>query len=259
MPYARECFSSPFRGVRPSFGILHGRLSVIRPYAAELGFFLDIDRLRVQGTHVLPALQSALALWSVHIASVSKPDHGQDRGQTQTFASNLLSRTQTQLASALGTVDAEPDPAIYLHVVQTGILLAYYMQRIGQVVGARYYASGTWTMAMMLKLHQGTQFSAGAEEGERASRERAVRETIAAGNMNMFSFSAGAMWAQPLDGSDAEERVRAFWAVYALDRWFSAVYEGSRQSVATDGSAGNVITVPWPGAGGINQVSSQLT
>lgn len=246
-------------GACSSPGVLLDRLSVITPYVAELGFFLDINRLRVQGTHILPALQNALTLWSVHITSVSEPDHGhaREQTQTQTLASNLLSQTQTQFASALSTVDAEPDPVVYLQVVQTGILLAYYMQRIGQVVGARYYASGTWALGMMLKLHQGHHLSIGAGEEDRVSWGRAVRETLTAGNMNVFTFAACANWAQPLDESEAEERVRAFWAVYALDRWFSAVCGGSRQSLATD--AGNAITVPWPSVGGTSQVSRLLT
>ena len=235
---------------------MYGRLSDITPYVAEIGFFLDIDRLRAQGTHVLPALRSALALWSVHITSICESDHGQARERTQNLSSNLLSQTQTQLASALGTVDAEPDPAVFLHLVQAGILLAYYMQRIGQLVGARYYASGTWALAMMLKLYQRPHSLEGAVQADRVSREGAVRHRKADGNTNgpVFTLAACARWAQPLDDIEAEERVRAFWAVYALDRWFGAVCEKSRQSFMTDGSALNMVTVPWPSAGGTNQV-----
>ena len=229
------------------------RLSVISPYAAELGFFLDIDRLRVQGTYVLPALQSALTLWSVHITSTSEPDHVQSGEGTQSVATDLLSQAQAQLASALSTIDAEHDPAIFLHVIQTGVLLAYYMQRIGQMMGARYHASGTCALGMMLKLHQGPHTSAGVGEGEGQSlRGGKVREGSMHGNTNVcaFSFAGCARLAPALDGIEAEERVRAFWAVYALDRWFSTIGQGA--PLAMDG---NAMTVPWPEAGGMDEVS----
>lgn len=259
MPNARECFSFPSRRtLAHQLGILCDRLPVITPYAAELGFFLDIDRLRVQGTHILPALKSALALWSVHIVSMSEPDHAQTSERTQALASHLLSQTQNQLASALSTVDVEPDPTIYLHLLQTGVLLAYYMRRIGQKVGAKYYASGTWSLAMLLKLHQGPHLSTSAGD-DRVSRGEAVRERLTGENMTVCSFTLGACarWAHPIDGVEAEERVRAFWAVYALDRWMCAVCQVS-QTFATDGNAGNAITVPWPGAGGTNQVGAPI-
>ena len=227
------------------------RLSVISPYAAELGFFLDIDRLRVQGTHVLPALQSALTLWSAHITSTSEPDHVQSHERAQTLTSNLLSQTQAQLASALSTLDDEFDPAIFLHVIQTGVLLAYYMQRIGQEVGARYYASGTWALGAMLKLYRSPHLSAGVGEGEGQSlRGGDVREGSMYGNAS--AFVGGARLKPALDGIEAEERVRAFWALYALDRWFSAVGQGPCQSFATDE---NAMTVPWPDAGSMDEVS----
>ena len=227
------------------------RLSVISPYAAELGFFLDIDRLRVQGTHVLPALQSALTLWSAHITSTSEPDHVQSHERAQTLTSNLLSQTQAQLASALSTLDDEFDPAIFLHVIQTGVLLAYYMQRIGQEVGARYYASGTWALGTMLKLYRSPHLSAGVGEGEGQSlRGGDVHERSMYGNAS--AFVGGARLKPALDGIEAEERVRAFWALYALDRWFSAVGQGPCQSFATDE---NAMTVPWPDAGSMDEVS----
>ena len=222
------------------------RLSVIAPYAAELGLFLNLDRLRVQGTHVLPALQSALTLWSVHItdAFAPDPDHAHVLERTQTLRSSLLSQAQAQLASTLGTVDIDPDPAIFLHVIQTGVLLAYYMQRTGQVVGARYYASGTCALGIMLKLHQSSHISAGAAEGEGLTH----------GNTNTcaFSFAGCTRLAPPLDAIEAEERVRAFWTVYALDRWFSAVGQGPCQSMTMDGTA---MTVSWPDGGGMVEVS----
>ncbi|KAH0831391.1 hypothetical protein J3R83DRAFT_14055 [Lanmaoa asiatica] len=230
-------------------------LSVIAPYAAELGFFLNPDRLRVQGAHVLPALQSALTLWSVDITSMSESD-AQARARTQTLAPSLLSQTQTQFASALRAVDAEPDPAILLHVIQTGVLVAYYMQRIGEVTGARYYASGTWALVMMLRLYRRPNLPAGVREGEgQVPRVGGAQERLAPENTNTeanaLAFAGCARVAAALDGIEAEERLRAFWAVYALDRWFSVVCgcEVPSQSLAMDGSAGNLMTVPWPGVG----------
>ncbi|KAI9571069.1 hypothetical protein HD554DRAFT_2169443 [Boletus coccyginus] len=215
-------------------------LSVIAPYTAELGFFLNLDRLRARGTHVLPALQSALTLWSVHITSTSGPNHAQAIEQTQTLTSNLLSQAQTQFASALTTVDAEPDPVIFLHVIQTAVLLAYYMQLTGQMIGASYYECGTWAFATVLKLHQSPHLSVGAGGS-------------AHGNANVCAFGSAfagsANLAPALDGIEAEERVRAFWAVYALGQWFIAVGQRPCQPLAI---VGNTMTVPWPDCGRTN-------
>lgn len=221
---------------------LLSRLCVIAPYAAELGFFLDLDRLHVQGTHILPALQNALTLWSVHITSASEPDHGQSLQRTQ---NHLLSQVQSQLACAMSTVDAEPDPTIILHLIQTAVLLAYYMQRIGQVVGARYYASGSWALGMVLKLHQSPYLVGSASEGESQPLQRGGGWAPTLGRLNIcaFAFADCAKLARALDGIEAEERIRAFWAVYALDRWFSAVGQWPCQSLAMEG---NAMTVPWP-------------
>ncbi|KAG8216258.1 hypothetical protein J3R82DRAFT_8301 [Butyriboletus roseoflavus] len=244
---------------------LHARraLSVIAPHIAELGFFLNLDRLRVRGTQVLPALQSALTLWSIFITSTSDLNHTQSHQRIHTVASTLLSQAQTQLALALNSIDAEPDSAIVLHVIQTGVLLAYYMQRIGQVVGARYYASGAWALVIMLRLYRRPNFSARTREGEgHVLRGSGVREGLTHENTNtdanpcVLAFAWSARMAPALDGVEAEERVRAFWAVYALDRWFGVVCEVPCQSLAMDGSAGNVMTVPWPGVGGIVETRS---
>lgn len=245
--------------------IICNRLSVIAPHAAELGFFLNIDRLRSQSTHILPALKSALTLWSVHITATSDPDPAQAGERNKTLKSTLLSQTQTQLASALSTVDAEPDSAMFLYVIQTGVLLAYYMQRMGHVVGARYYASGTWALVMMLRLYQRSHLSVGAREGEgQAPRGSGLRDGSTHGNTNTdahartLAFARCAGLAPALDGIEAEERVRAFWVVYALDRWLGVVCAVPFQSLAMDASAGNLMTVPWPGRGGVIEVSVTL-
>ncbi|KAF8126696.1 hypothetical protein EV363DRAFT_1347131 [Boletus edulis] len=227
-------------------------LSVIAPYAAEIGLFLNLDRLRVQGAHILPALQRALTLWSVHITSTSQENHAQTLQRTEALTSNLLAQAQTQLASALSIVDSEPDPAIFLHVIQTGVLLAYYMQRIGQVVGARYYASGTWALAMMLKLHQSPYLSLGSGGGGSPSLGRSgLRDPTHGSTIPCpFAFAGCATLAPAVDGIEAEERVRAFWTVYALDRWFSALGQGSSQPLIMDE---NAMTVPWPDIGAMNE------
>jgi len=129
------------------------------------------------------------------------------------------------------------------------VLLAYYMQRLGQVVGARYYASGTWALGMMLKLHRSPHLSTGGGDGEGPSlRGGDVREH---GNATAGALAFGCARLTPaLDGIEAEERVRAFWALYALDRWFGAVGQGPCQSPAMDG---NAMTVPWPDSGGMDE------
>lgn len=203
----------------------------------------------------MPALQTVLTLWSVHITSSCEPDRERTVERTRALTSKLLAQVQTQLASALTTVDVEPDPAILLHVVQTGVLLAYYMQRIGQVVGARYYASGTWALTIMSKLHRSPYLAADAGEGgDQTMRGDGTREGPTQGSSIAcpFAFAGCARLAPALDEMEAEERVRAFWAVYALDRYFSAVGQVPSQSLSTDG---NTMTVPWPDVGSMDEVS----
>ncbi|KAG9310084.1 hypothetical protein JVU11DRAFT_9693 [Chiua virens] len=205
------------------------RLSIISPYSAELGLFLNLDRL--------------------HALRHTDPACAADCAYALNLASHVLLQAQSQFASALGAVDAEPDPAVFLHVIQTGVLLAYYMQRIGQLVAAKYYASGTWALGMMLKLHRGPDSAVDAQRESQAQRRERERLPPGTTSMDVSAFVGRTELASPLDAIEAEERVRAFWAMYALDRWFSAVGQGPSQSLAMDGSAGDAITVPWPGSG----------
>ena len=130
------------------------------------------------------------------------------------------------------------------------------------MVGARYYAGGTWALVMMLRLYQRPNLSISTREGEgQVSRATGVREGLTNENTNtdansrVLSFARSARLALALDGIEAEERVRAFWSVYALDRWFGVVCEVPCQSLAMDGSVGSGMTVPWPGVGGVVEVS----
>jgi len=69
-----------------------------------------------------------------------------------------------------------------------GILLAYYMQLIGQVIGASYYETGTLPLAMMLKLHQSPSPSVGVGPGD---QPREVWKESKRGSADLCTFACG--------------------------------------------------------------------
>ena len=95
----------------------------------------------------------------------------------------------------------------------------------------------------MLKLHQIPLPSVGAGGSTHGNAD-----VCAFGS----AFAGSARLAPALDGIEAEERVRAFWAVYALGQWFIAVGQRPCQPLAI---VGNTMTVPWPDCGRTNGVS----
>ncbi|KIJ64869.1 hypothetical protein HYDPIDRAFT_28223 [Hydnomerulius pinastri MD-312] len=199
----------------PSQHSVQQSVAVLTPHAAEIGFFLRIDRLRAQSAHIIPALRSTLALWSVHLQSkVSE--------QALLAEPTLLSRAQHQLSDALSAVNSITNPQSLMHIIQTEVLISFYLQRTGQALGARYHASAALSLALGLRLHIGS--------GEAPSA-------------SLFDF-LGSFQHQlppPTDSIEEKERVDAFWTVYSLDRCLGAIHNGPPAT-----SNAITITVPWP-------------
>ncbi|KAF9218566.1 hypothetical protein BS17DRAFT_525067 [Gyrodon lividus] len=191
-------------------------LTVLAPHAAELGLFLNIDRLRAQSPRIFPALHSTLALWSVHLSQPHLDVSEQD------LEPALLSHALHQVSSALSTASSAQDPQVFMHIIQAEVLLSLYLQCSGQSLGARYHASAALSLALGLRLH--------AKPGEAQST-------------HLFDF-LGNSYPQlppPTDAAEEKERVDAFWTVYSLDRCLGAFYN------EPSGMNGEImVTAPWP-------------
>ncbi|KAF9232523.1 hypothetical protein BU15DRAFT_81150 [Melanogaster broomeanus] len=200
-------------------------LTILTPHAAELGFFLNINRLRAHSSNIVPALHSMLTLWSIHISQQHLDLSEQDSEPA------LLSHAQHQLSDALSAASSAQDPQLFMQIIQTEVLLSFYLQRAGQPLGARYHASAALSLAVGLRLHL-------------KSREA----TFA----NLFDF-VGNSYPQlppPTEAVEEDERVDAFWTVYSLDRCLGAIHNGPPAM-----NNGIMITVPWPSSHRSNEVT----
>jgi hypothetical protein len=200
-------------------------LTVLAPHAAELGLFLNIDRLCAQNTPIFPGLHSMLMLWSAYLSQrhldVSE----------QNSESALLSHAQHQISNALSVDSSTQDPQVFLHIIQTEVLISCHLQRAGEPLGARYHASAALSLAVGLRLH--------IKSGEAPSA-------------HLFDF-VGYSYPQlppPLDGIEEKERVDAFWTVYSLDRCLGDIYNGPPGM-----NHAIMITAPWPSSDWSNEVT----
>jgi hypothetical protein len=203
-------------------------LTVLAPHAAELGLFLNIDRLCAQNTPIFPGLHSMLMLWSAYLSQrhldVSE----------QNSESALLSHAQHQISNALSVDSSTQDPQVFLHIIQTEVLISCHLQRAGEPLGARYHASAALSLAVGLRLH--------IKSGEAPSA-------------HLFDF-VGYSYPQlppPLDGIEEKERVDAFWTVYSLDRCLGDIYNGPPGM-----NHAIMITAPWPSSDWSNEGQSNF-
>jgi len=190
------------------------------PYADELGFFLHIPRVRdslvASSSRRIPiALQNAIILLHLHIT------------ETKTaFELTLLSTSLRQLADIIPSCSASTRDL--LHVLQTEVLLTFYLFRVGRTVEARYHSGAAASLILAFRLH-----SSSPSEGE--------PNTPA--DMQIMSFDIfRTILPNPIDDIDQTEAIHAFWNVFTLDKSMSAV-------LGVPPSIGRSIrvTVPWPG------------
>ncbi|KAH7883128.1 hypothetical protein F5I97DRAFT_1930709 [Phlebopus sp. FC_14] len=214
-------FDSPHHNVQLS-------LSIIAPQAAECGFFLDIERLGTRGSSIVPALHTTMILWAAHLSQ----SQSEILEQGLLPESSLLARALHQLSDALSASTSTSSPQTFMHILQSEVLLAVYLQRTGQVLGARYHASAALSIAVGMQLHT---------------------ESSQAQSPSLFSF-VGNYYPQlppPVDAVEERERVDAFWTVYSLDMCLAVIDNAS----PTINSAVR-ITAPWPGTSWANEAGS---
>jgi len=192
------------------------------PYADEFGFFLHIPRVRasLEGTArdgIPLALQNAIILISLHL---TEPQ--------QQFSSELtlLSTSSRQLADIIPVCGTSTRDL--LHVIQTQVLLAIYLSRVGRTIEARYYLGAAASLALAFRLHS----SSPSEEVLRAP-----------GDIQYMLFDIfRTTLPRPVDHIEWTETLHAFWTIFTRDKCVSAVL-GVPPSI----SRSVRITIPWPG------------
>ncbi|KAG0702281.1 hypothetical protein DFH29DRAFT_509309 [Suillus ampliporus] len=192
-------------------------LNKIVPYADELGFFLHEPRIRASleaPSHSIPlALQNAIILLCLHITEPKQ----------STPELMLLSTSLRQLANIIPSCCTSTRDL--LHVLQTEVLLTYYLFRIGRTVEARYHVGAAASLTLAFRLHSSSP------ESDRAEDVQSI----------LFDVFETAL-PTPVDDIERMEAVDAFWTVFTKDKSMSAVL-GVPPTIS--GSAR--ITVPWPG------------
>ncbi|KIK33307.1 hypothetical protein CY34DRAFT_813715 [Suillus luteus UH-Slu-Lm8-n1] len=202
----------------PPTQIILESLDNILPYADELGFFLHIPRLRntlmTASSRGIPiALQNAIVLLCLHTTETNQP----------AFEQTVLSRCLRQLPDILPSCSSSTRDL--LNVLQTEVLLAYYLFRVGRVVEAKYHSSAAAGLVLSFRLH-----SSLPPEGESGPPSDM--------RFNIFRTT----FPSPVDDIEQTEAIYAFWNVFARDKSMSAVL-GVPPSIGISVR----VSVPWPG------------
>ncbi|KAG1809617.1 uncharacterized protein BJ212DRAFT_1484318 [Suillus subaureus] len=204
----------------PPSQIVLESLNKISPYVDELGFFLHIPRVRntlVTASHDIPvALQNAIILLCLHITETKQT----------AFELTVLSRCLRQLADIIPSCSTSTRDL--LNVLQTEVLLTYYLFRVGRIVEARYHSGAAASLVLAFQLH-----SSPAPEGE----------PNALADVQFMSFDTFRTTVQkPVDDIEQREAIHAFWNVFTRDKSMSAVL-----GVAPSIGRSIRVSIPWPG------------
>ncbi|EJD02546.1 uncharacterized protein FOMMEDRAFT_157780 [Fomitiporia mediterranea MF3/22] len=199
------------------------------PHAPALGFALCpvrfLSNLRLPTNHPdkpHPALLHAVFLWALHLSKCN---------DFMQYENLYLQRSILALQDALGNEVRLEDWMLArrrVHAIQAEVLLARYFFSLGRLLEGRYHANAAVSLAVSSGLHSLRLLSS------RGSSESSSRSKF--GRLELVA---------PRDELEYGERVRVFWAVYVLDRCWSAVLDVP--CVLTDDAAlGTQIDSDWP-------------
>ncbi|KAG2141400.1 uncharacterized protein EDB93DRAFT_1252543 [Suillus bovinus] len=209
----------------PPSQIVLESLNKILPYADELGFFLHIPRVRntlVTASRDIPvALQNAIILLCLHVTNTKQT----------AFELTVLSRCLRQLADIIPSCTASTRDL--LDVLQTEVLLIYYLFRVGRTVEAKYYSGGAASLVLAFRLH--------------SSPEEDTPADMQSMSFDIFRTTLS----NPIDDIEQTEAILAFWNVFTWDKSVSAVL-GVPPSI----SRSIRVSVPWPGK--IQEIGPQV-
>ncbi|KAF7298363.1 Zn(2)-C6 fungal-type domain-containing protein [Mycena kentingensis (nom. inval.)] len=187
------------------------------PHALHFGFFLDPQRLLSSPsglTRTSPALVYTICAFGGHL---SRDQTSEDRF--------LLRALQSVPTTAI------TDHYSLVRAIQTHVLLAYYLWRTGALLRARVHAAAAGAIVLGTGLHS-TVHSSSAPVLDVTS------EGLEYPHVDERRISP------PADALEAAERIRAFWAVFLLQKSLAIVSDkpaevrGVFELVTVD--------VPWP-------------
>lgn len=182
--------------------------------SAEIGFFLDVSRLRDAVTGIsdgalCPDFLSAAYLWGVQFSnSEDLAAHG------PAFLSLSIGAIAESLASR--------HPRKIFHAIQAEVLLAYYFIHSDRIFEAKYHTSAAVSLAL--------------NSGLGNIRTTARSKDIGAGTSNTLP-----PFEDPLDEA---ERIQAFWTVLTLNNILAAA-DGSPSNISYTNPCARIDT-PWP-------------
>lgn len=198
--------------------IFPNSLDKILPYADELGFFLHVPRVRntlvTASSRGIPiALQNTIILLCLHITNTKQ----------SAFELTVLSRCLRQLADIIPSCSASTRDL--LDVLQTEVLLTYYLFRVGRTVEAKYHSGAAASLVLAFRLHS-------SSEGEQNTHA----------DMQSVAFDIfGTTLPNLVDDIEQTEAIHAFWNVFTWDKSVSAVLE-----VPPSIGRSIRVSVPWP-------------
>lgn len=174
--------------------------------------------LETTSGHAIPlALQNALILVTFHLTSAQ-----------QQYASELtlLSTSSRQLNDIIPFCSASTRDL--LDVIQTEVLLTFYLFRVGRTSEARYHLGAAASLALAFRLHS-------------SSPSDGAHHAPADIHSMLFNIFRNPL-PRPVDQIERTEAIHAFWTVFTRDKCMSAVL-----GVPHNISGSVRITIPWPG------------
>ncbi|KAF7329392.1 hypothetical protein MKEN_00200800 [Mycena kentingensis (nom. inval.)] len=210
----------------PPFPMVQLLLRSFLAHAPQFGFFLDPQRFHDAALLPLPlgdplrpapALLCVVYLWGVHLAKIQP---------LLSAEPVFLRRAQHYLATALSPAAAASSNTI-LHTIQAQILLGTYLFRTNRLLEAEVHANGAATLALRYGLH----------------RIRSARP--ASPSLSPVSAASSPSLPHPADTLEEGERIRAFWALAALQVHLCVALPGPASAFCVLENAAEIDT-PWP-------------
>lgn len=124
------------------------------------------------------------------------------------------------LTAALQSLSVNMDPSRIIYVLQAEVLLAHYLFHKNRRLEGGYHAAAAVSIAVACELH----------------KIRSATWRSGGGAVRLYP---------PTDAVEEGERVRAFWAVFTLDRCW-AVWLQSTSVFLNTPTAATLVDTPWP-------------
>ncbi|KAH8112465.1 hypothetical protein DFH11DRAFT_1511752 [Phellopilus nigrolimitatus] len=215
------------------------------PNAHQLGFALHVPRFlasladpRSSVSLARDGLLNAIYLWSLRL---SKDEDL--KLHENVYLQRAVRALQDVLGGGMG--NPEPDDALVtkvVYIMQAEVLVAQYLFCQGRALEGRYHSNAAVTLAVSHGFHNISPAS--IQPITRSHAEFAPLEC------RPVTSPGGALLGHelppPRDAVEFGERVGIFWAVYNIDRCWSAVGSTNPCIMSDDPALGTEINTPWP-------------